>query len=78
MMLDNDDQLDALVQEELKEIGTSEIRQRFKVCNTIRKVVERIKKDVPLVCPYLSEVDSEKAWAQSMFVMSIHVMILML
>ena len=58
MMLDNDDQLDALVQEELREIGTSEIRQRFKVCNTIRKVVERIKKDVPLafvrICPRLT------------------------
>ena len=65
------------MQEELREIGTSEIRQRFKICNTIRKVVERIKKDIPLVCPYLSEVDSEKGIEQSMFVMSIHVMILM-
>ena len=60
MLIGNDVSLDALLNEEIKGIGTNEDSQRFKGFVVGRKVVDRMKKDMKVACPYLHSVDKKK------------------
>ena len=57
MLIDDDETMQSLIDVELNEIGTAEAEQRFKVHQIARRVVDRIKNDVPLAFPYLHSID---------------------